>query len=408
VPVDWSSLGGLGEVVRDRMARPDFVRWLAHVRAAAARTRPVRLAGSILTLEAGTGRVLSKVDTATMPDRVIYKPCSNRRATVCPACSQRSGEVHTRVVKRHTCGRRQRCDCRPEPCHARREHPTCPHGVRLMCFTRHATDPRLGTPLCLDCYDHAAQVVWNLQATELWRRTTIAINRSLRRFARQRGIPFHSVAHPVTSNVRRLPPFRLSFGKAAEMQRRAVVHFHAIIRLDGNDPAQPGRGAGPAGRPEHRRPGRRGHPRRPCDWAVAAWEKRERRSATPSPASGPGGRSCTSSWPTRSRTVSSRPTRPPSGAAVAGGSAGRSAYGVSSPTSSPQRSPVKPLSTTATNSSSPAGQQRGPLGDEPDAQRRGRVAHGAVAARAELVPAAPVVATLLGVPHDVASFLCGG
>jgi hypothetical protein len=32
---------------------------------------------------------------------------------------------------------------------------------------------------------------------------------------------------------------RLSFGKAAEMQRRGVVHFHAIVRLDGIDPTDP-------------------------------------------------------------------------------------------------------------------------------------------------------------------------
>ena len=32
---------------------------------------------------------------------------------------------------------------------------------------------------------------------------------------------------------------RVSFGKVAEMQRRGVVHFHAIIRLDGIDPDQP-------------------------------------------------------------------------------------------------------------------------------------------------------------------------
>ena len=32
------------------------------------------------------------------------------------------------------------------------------------------------------------------------------------------------------------PPFRLSLGKAAEMQRRGAVHFHAIVRLDGVDP----------------------------------------------------------------------------------------------------------------------------------------------------------------------------
>ncbi|GFJ76469.1 hypothetical protein Phou_006490 [Phytohabitans houttuyneae] len=41
--------------------------------------------------------------------------------------------------------------------------------------------------------------------------------------------------------VRRLPPFRLSFGKASEMQRRGVVHFHAIVRIDGRDPTDPTR-----------------------------------------------------------------------------------------------------------------------------------------------------------------------
>ena len=36
--------------------------------------------------------------------------------------------------------------------------------------------------------------------------------------------------------VRWVPPFRLSFGRAAEMQPRAAVHHHAIIHLDGFDP----------------------------------------------------------------------------------------------------------------------------------------------------------------------------
>jgi hypothetical protein len=246
-----------------RAARPDYPAWLAHVRPAAGCTRPVRLAGTIATVEADTGRLLSSVDTASMPDGVIYKPCGNRRAAVCPSCSDRYkrdayhvvraglvggkgvpehvaahpavfptftapsfGTVHTRVVRRHTCQSRARCDCRPEPCHARRDLTVCPHGVRLACFARHDdSDTRLGTPMCLDCYDHAGQVVWNLQAGELWRRTTIAINRYLRRLAKQRGIPAKT--------------FRLSFGKAAEMQRRGVVHYHAIIRLDGADPADP-------------------------------------------------------------------------------------------------------------------------------------------------------------------------
>src|SRR5690349_381067 len=62
-----------------RAARPDYPAWLAHVKPVAACTRPVRLAGTIATVENGTGRVLSMVDTKTMPDGVIYKPCGNRR-----------------------------------------------------------------------------------------------------------------------------------------------------------------------------------------------------------------------------------------------------------------------------------------------------------------------------------------
>ncbi|GAA1773297.1 replication initiator [Luedemannella helvata] len=266
-PLGLSLLARSSDLRRQAIARAirdDFPDWLHHVRNAASCTRPIRLLGTTMTIEATTGRLLSSVDTTTMPDGVIYKPCGNRRETVCPSCSQvykrdayqvvRSGlvggngvpehvaahpavfptftapsfgEVHTRYIARHTCGDRRRCDCRPDPCHARRDNPRCPHGRPLACFARHDESDRvLGTPLCLDCYDHDAQVVWNVQAGELWRRTTIAMTRYLRRLARARGIDPTRV--------------RLSFGKAAEMQRRAVIHFHAIARLDGADPAQPG------------------------------------------------------------------------------------------------------------------------------------------------------------------------
>jgi hypothetical protein len=260
----WLALQGRSPDVRlqaiARAARPDYPDWLDHVRPAATCARPIRLYGDILTVEADTGRLLSTTSTASMPDGVIYKACGNRRASACPSCSKRYkrdayqviraglvggkgvpehvathpavfptftapsfGEVHTRVVKRHTCQKRSRCDCRPEPCHTRRDLTVCPHGVRLVCYARHEdTDRQLGTPLCLDCYDHAGQVVWNLQAGELWRRTGEAIRKYIRRLARARGIDPDTI--------------RLSFGKAAEMQRRAVVHFHAIIRLDGAIP----------------------------------------------------------------------------------------------------------------------------------------------------------------------------
>jgi hypothetical protein len=81
----------------------------------------------------------------------------------------------------------------------------------------------VGRPLCLYCYDHAGQVVWNNQAGELWRRTRINIERFLQHRAKQLGYPADTI--------------KLTYGKAAEFQRRAVVHLHLIIRLDGHDRA---------------------------------------------------------------------------------------------------------------------------------------------------------------------------
>jgi len=280
VPDWWRRSTDLRLQAIARAARPDYEAWLAHVKTASACTRPVRLAGTIATVETATGRLLAERATADMPDGVIYKPCGNRRESVCPSCSKLYqndayqivraglvggkgvpeqvaqhpavfptftapgfGEVHTRAVKRHTCTRRKDCGCRPEPCHARRDLSVCEHGVRLVCYARHeGDDPRLGTPLCRDCYDYDAQAVWNAMAGELWRRTTITINRYIRALARQRGIPEYRVYtwdRDGKQHSRLVPAWRLSFGKAAEMQRRGVVHFHAIIRLDGYHPDTP-------------------------------------------------------------------------------------------------------------------------------------------------------------------------
>jgi hypothetical protein len=132
--------------------------WLDHVWHAAACTRPVRLRGVIRHIDAATGELLRTIPTLGMPDGVIYKPCGNRRATACPGCAETYrrdayhlirtgliggkgispavathpavfatftapsfGPVHTRPVRQHTCPDRSRCECRPQPCHARRE-----------------------------------------------------------------------------------------------------------------------------------------------------------------------------------------------------------------------------------------------------------------------------------------------
>ena len=149
------------------------------------------------------------------------------------------GPVHSRPVRQHTCADRSRCRCRPQPCHARRDTATCAHGRPAFCFTRHGRDdPRLGQPLCPDCYDYPAHVVWNNQAGELWRRTKQAIERRLGQLARRRGVP--PIWVPCgDGRYRPVDPVRVAHGKAAEYQARGAVHFHALLRLDGYDPADP-------------------------------------------------------------------------------------------------------------------------------------------------------------------------
>ena len=83
-------------------------------------------------------------------------------------------------------------------------------------------------------------MVWNTNAGELWRRTKQAIERHLGQLARRRGLP--PIRVPCgDGKYRLLSPVRVAHGKAAEYQARGSVHFHALLRLDGYDPADPDR-----------------------------------------------------------------------------------------------------------------------------------------------------------------------
>jgi hypothetical protein len=89
------------------------------------------------------------------------------------------------------------------------------------CTVIHAeNDPRLGQPICPDCYDYPAHIAFNWHAPELWRRFTITLRRTL---AQQAGLTAKQFSQRC----------QVSFVKVAEFQRRGVVHFHALIRLDG-------------------------------------------------------------------------------------------------------------------------------------------------------------------------------
>jgi hypothetical protein len=237
----------------ERARRPGYEHWLRHVASAAGCSQPVRLSGQVHRVNTGTGAVVATRSTAEMPDAVIYKACGNRRASVCPACAEvYRSDAYQLVLAGLTGGKgtpdtvtghpaafvtltapsfgpvhTQRASKKGQalPCRPRRKGALCQHARPVSCGRVHRDeDPTLGQPLCLDCYDHAGHVVWNGHASELWRRTSIAANRLLRRHARSHG-----------DQAR----VRLSFGKCAEYQRRGVVHFHALLRLDGADPDDP-------------------------------------------------------------------------------------------------------------------------------------------------------------------------
>ena len=234
----------------NRVARPDYQRWVAGALSAGGCVWPVRLRPTMFQADPATGELLPAAgELPDAPDGVIYESCGDRRASVCPPCAERYRQdtwqliaaglrggkgVPTEVAGHpavfltltapsfglvHT--RRTASTGRVLPCRPRRKPALCPHGTDLRCARHHDQDEAaLGLPLCLDCYDHDGQVVWNAHVGELWRRTVIGVCRELARAARALGTSV-----------------RLSYAKVAEFQRRGVVHLHALLRLDGLDQA---------------------------------------------------------------------------------------------------------------------------------------------------------------------------
>ncbi|MEU7743222.1 replication initiator [Nonomuraea sp. NPDC049158] len=232
----------VGPVVRDlaRRSGKDLSRWLEQVHRLGGCTEPVRLVGESMTLDAVTGQVLSSYSTAGEPHGQLLVRCGNRRASRCPSCAEvyradtyqliRAGllggkgvpedvRTHPRVFATLTAPsfgpvhRGPDKDGHSRPCHPRRSGPAC--------FQRHrADDERLGQPLDPDSYDYIGHVLWNAHAGELWRRFTIYLRRHLAGAAGMTQAAFNRAV-------------RVSFAKVAEYQARGVVHFHAVIRMDG-------------------------------------------------------------------------------------------------------------------------------------------------------------------------------
>jgi Replication initiator protein, pSAM2 len=244
------------EEIVSRAGRPDFDRWTEQIERCGHCSRPVRLRGRVEYRSADDRRVAYSTDGE--PDRVLLVRCGNRRAAVCPSCSyEYAGDMWQLLYAGVAGGRKgvpesirshplvfatltapgfgpvhtTRADRSGGPARCRPAHGTprlCQHGRPRWCMAIHAEDdPRLGQPICPDCYDYSAHIAFNWHAPELWRRFTIALRRALARTAGLTAAQF----------TRRC---RVSFVKVAEFQRRGVVHFHALIRLDGpGDDYQP-------------------------------------------------------------------------------------------------------------------------------------------------------------------------
>nr|WP_227025578.1 zinc finger-like domain-containing protein [Streptomyces tsukubensis] len=192
-------------------------------------TEPVRLTGHTTTVDTTTGEVLRAYTSSDEPTGSLLTACGNRRSSRCPACSRlyaadtyhliRAGlsggktvpdtvRTHPRVFATLTAPSFGPVHNRPDarPCH---------------CGTRHEpADPLLGTPLNPAMYDYAGAVLFNVHAGALWARFTTYLRREI---ATRLGLT-QKAAHAV---------LRVSFAKVAEYQKRGLVHFHAVIPLDG-------------------------------------------------------------------------------------------------------------------------------------------------------------------------------
>ncbi|HEX5144710.1 MAG TPA: replication initiator [Mycobacterium sp.] len=250
------NLSELPAEVRAMIARtgmPDYAEWRRLSAATGGCANPIRIRGGRVMSDAATGEVLDAFHTDDTPLGYLLLPCGNRRVEVCPACAEtyrwdayqliRAGLVGGKGVPAsvaehpmlfvtltapsfgpvHTRHKQTGRDGKPLRCRVRRKAPTCPHGVTMACGLRHEQDDLLvGQALCPDCYDYVGAVLFNAHAGDLWRRLCIYLRREL---AAAIGIPRSKLAKLA----------RLSFVKVAEYQARGVVHFHAVLRVDGPD-----------------------------------------------------------------------------------------------------------------------------------------------------------------------------
>ncbi|WP_016699321.1 replication initiator [Actinoalloteichus spitiensis] len=222
----------LDERIRLRVQAGDFTQWREKVEAVGGCSVPIRLGGA-WQVQTPDGHVLAKRAGA------VFAPCGNRRESVCPSCSDRYSADAFHLLRAGLAGGAKDVPLsvrqRPRlfvtftapsfgPVHSRR---TSSRGRVVPCRCgdyHHRADPRIGAPVDPDTYDYEGAVLWQGAASTLWARTMTRLRRA--------------VAHAAGLTVREFPKHaRLSFAKVGEYQTRGLIHFHAVLRLDGPDGA---------------------------------------------------------------------------------------------------------------------------------------------------------------------------
>ena len=214
----------LTDRIADRLRSVDYARWRARVEQVGGCLQPIHLTGEFEVNHAATGERLAR------RAGTVFVPCGNRREAVCPTCSDRYAADAFHLIRAGLSGGKgvpESVASKPRlfltltapsfgPVHTRRVRPSTGEVVRCRCGQRHhGDDPRVGTALDPDTYDYTGAVLWQAHAGQLWNRFTVRLRREL---ARAAGI-------------------RVSYAKVGEYQRRGLIHFHAIVRIDG--PAGP-------------------------------------------------------------------------------------------------------------------------------------------------------------------------
>lgn len=140
----------------------------------------------------------------------VFARCKNRRASVCLSCSQLYAGDTWRLVHAGIVGQDER---------------SLLGGIPMAFVTLtapsfgavHSTGPFVGEPLHPGRYDYVGHVLFTWHAPALWHRFAVGLRRLVVRHSRQRKGEVGA---------------RVAYVKVVELQRRAIPHYHAVIRLD--------------------------------------------------------------------------------------------------------------------------------------------------------------------------------